>query len=235
MFYTSLTVQQRFDFACADLDRWRHALHPLATTVAPLRRRSPIGALVKSLISGRTLDAVSLRAYHRLCRRFPAPALLARATPKAIARAIADVTFPEAKAEWLAASMRQIAHERSDFNLDFLAEMPIHAALAWLERLPGVARKVAASTLNGSRLNRPIFIVDTHVLRVLLRLGFVGPHEDMQAASEQVTAGAPSWSGDDFLLFHVGAKRVGQLFCRPDVTHCATCPLAFDCPSTAPA
>jgi len=224
-------MQQRFDFACADLDRWRGALRPLLATIEPPPRRSPIGALVKSLISGRTRDAVSLAAYRRLCRRFSSPADLARAKVGQIRHAIADVTFAEAKAQWLTEAMAQIARERPDFDLTFLGDMPLDAALAWLERLPGVARKVAAATLNGSRLNRPVFIVDTHVLRVMRRLGFVGPGATLQVASEQVTAGARNWNGEDFLLFHIGTKRVGQLFCRPDVTHCASCPLALDCPS----
>jgi endonuclease-3 len=224
-------MQQRFDFACADLDRWREALRPLLATVTLLPRRSPIGALVKSLISSRTRDAVSVAAYERLCRRFPSPGELARATVAQIRYAIANVTFAEAKAQWLADAMRQIARERPDFDLGFLRAMPLDEALAWLERLPGVARKVAAATLNGSRLDRPVFIVDTHVLRVMQRLGFVGPGTDMQAVSEQVTAGAPDWSGEDFLRFHVAIKRVGQLFCRPDAPDCAHCPLAFDCPS----
>ena len=204
-------MQQRFDFACADLDRWQGALLPLLATVPSLPRRSPIGALVKSLISSRTRDAVSLAAYEHLCRRFSSPAKLARATIPQIRHAIADVTFADVKAQWLADAMRHIACERPDFDLDFLGAMPLDAALAWLERLPGVARKVAAATLNGSRLNRPVFIVDTHVLRVMQRLGFVAPDADMQVTSEQVTAGAPNWSGDDFLRFHVGLKRVGQI------------------------
>jgi endonuclease-3 len=224
-------MQQRFDFACADLDRWREALRPLLATIETRPRRSPIGALVKSLISGRTRDAVSLAAYERLRRRFPSPAALARASVGQVQHAIADVTFAEAKAQWLTETMRQIARDRPDFDLAFLGRIPLDAALMWLERLPGIARKVAAATLNGSTLNRPIFIVDTHVLRVMQRLGFVGHGADIQTASEQVTAGAPNWSGDDFLLFHIGTKRVGQLFCRPDIPHCAHCPLAFDCPS----
>jgi endonuclease III len=223
-------MQQRFDFASADLDRWRDALCPLAA-LPPPTRRSPIGALVKSLISGRTRDAVSLAAYHRLCRAFPAPAALARATPAAIARVIADVTFAEAKAEWLTQAMARIARARPDFDLAFLGQVPLDAALAWLEALPGVGRKVAAATLNASTLGRPVFIVDSHVLRVMQRLGFVGAHADAETASAQVTAGAPGWSGDDFLLFHVATKRVGQLFCRPEARHCAACPLAFDCPA----
>jgi len=224
-------TQQRFDFASADLDRWVAALGPLLKTMELLPRGSPFDALIKSMISGRTRDAVSLAAYENLRGRFRSPAKLALASCDDIQRVIAEVTYPEIKAQWVTEALAKIAEERPDFDLGFLGRIPLDAALAWLERLPGVARKVAAATLNGSTLNRAVFIVDTHVLRVMQRLAFVGPREDMQSASEQVTAAAPGWSGDDFLELHVGMKRVGQLFCRPDIPHCTTCPLAFDCPS----
>jgi endonuclease III len=224
-------MQQRFDFVSSDLERWRLALRPLLHGIVLPPRRAPIGALVKSLISGRTLDAISLRAYHRLRRIFPSPECLARAAPRAIERAIADVTFSEVKAVWLSQGMRRIARERPDFDLDFLGSVPVSRALAWLERLPGVGRKVAAAALNASQLSRPVLIVDTHVLRVLRRLGFVARNADIRTTSEQATAAVPCWSGDDFLLFHVAAKRLGQLFCRPEAPDCAHCPLAFDCPS----
>ncbi|WP_420136843.1 endonuclease III domain-containing protein [Sphingomonas sp.] len=224
-------MQQRFDFASADLERWRTALAPLLVRVELPPARSPIGALVKSLISSRTLDAVSLAAYHRLCRIYPSPARLARATPAAIQRAIAEVAYADSKAAHLTETMALIQREHPAFDLEFLGEIPLRDALAWLERLPGVARKVAAATLNGSRLRRPVFIVDTHVQRVMQRLEFVGAHADMQLISEQVTAGAPHWSGADFLRFHVATKRLGQTLCRPETPDCVHCPLAFDCPS----
>jgi endonuclease-3 len=227
-------MQQGFDFASADLERWRTALQPLLEGLSMPPRRPPIGALVKSLISGRTRDAVSLRVYRHLCRVFPSPQLLARARPIAIERAIAEVTFPDIKARWLAEGLQRIGRERPDFDIDFLGSIPIAQGLAWLERLPGVGRKVAAATLNASRLARPVFIVDSHVLRVLQRLGFVAPHAEIRAASEQVTSALPCWSGDDFLRFHIATKRLGQVFCRPHSPDCAHCPLAPDCPS-APA
>lgn len=123
--------------------------------------------------------------------------------------------------------------EASDggFALDHLATRPLADALAWLERLPGVARKVAAATLNASTLGRPVMIVDTHVLRVLRRLGFVRPTADYRAASETVTAAMPRWGGDNFLAFHIALKRLGQGVCRWDVPACAACPLRADCPT----
>ena len=156
---------------------------------------------------------------------------IAEAGPRAIAETIFDVSFAEAKAEWLTGALGRIARERGGFALDFLGSMPMAAALAWLERLPGVGRKVSAATLNASTLDRPLMIVDSHVLRVLQRLGFVAATADARAASEAVTAAMPDWSGEAFLHFHLVAKRLGQRACRAVAPDCSACPLRHECPS----
>jgi endonuclease-3 len=224
-------MQSLFGFCGHDeIVRWRDALAVLdvAQNIPP--RRKPVGALVKSIISGRTRDPVSLRAYHRLREDFGSAAGIAAADPAAVANTIFDVTFAEAKAEWLVGALRRIAREHPDFQLDFLGELPLEDALGWLERLPGVGRKVAAATLNASTLDRPVFIVDGHVLRVLQRLGFVAANADAREASEAVTAAMAEWQGKDFLHFHAATKRLGQTLCRPETPSCAACPLARDCP-----
>lgn len=224
-------MQQSFDFVAGDIAQWRDKLAPLLDGVDLTTRRKPIGQLVKSLISGRTRDAVSLAAYHRLRACFGSAGGIAAAEPGMVEAVIADVTFARAKADWLVAALRRIGRERPDFSLDFLGELPLDPALAWLERLPGVGRKVAASALNASTLARPVLIVDSHVLRVLHRLGFVPASADARAASEAVTAAMSAWRGDDFLLLHFGIKRLGQWICRFDAPDCVACPLAADCPS----
>jgi len=223
-------MQQSFGFIAGDIARWRDRLIPIAQR-GPLPRRRPVGQLIKSLISGRTRDAISLAAYHRLRDHFKSVAGIANAPSPLIARAIADVTFPEIKADWLAAALRRIQRERPDFNLDFLGAWPLDKALAWLERLPGVGRKVAASALNASTLAMPVLIVDSHVLRVLQRLGFVAIGAEAQIASDRATAAMPDWDADDFLHFHIAMKRLGQTACRFEMPDCAVCPLARDCPS----
>lgn len=221
-------MQTSFAFATNDVSLWRDRLGDVGL---PSRRRSPVGQLVKSIISARTRDAVSTAAYQRLTEGYRAPAALARAVPAAVAQVIGDVTFADAKAEHLVAALRRIEAEDGDFALGHLATRPLADALGWLERLPGVARKVSASTLSFSTLARPVMIVDTHVLRVLQRLGFVPSTADYRAASEAVTAAMPGWSGDDFLGFHIATKRLGQLICRWDTPACGECPLAPACPT----
>ena len=223
-------MQDCFAFAAHDLAAWRLRLGDIAL---PQRRRTPVGQLIKSLISARTLDAVSLAAYRRLRDRYRSPALMTQAEPRAIERLIGDVTFADVKAAQLVAALRMIEASDGGFALTHLAIRPLPDALAWLERQPGVGRKVAASTLNASTLQRPVMIVDTHVLRVLHRLGFVRTAADYRAASEAVTAAMPHWSGDDFLAFHIALKRLGQEVCRWDAPACGMCPLRVDCPTAA--
>lgn len=224
-------MQRAFGFGTAEAAGWFVALG-CADAPPPVRRRTTLGQLVKSMLSGRTRDAVSIAAYDALVARYPTPRRrLAAASAAAIAGVVAPVTFAADKAVNIAAALEMIARERPGFDLSFLAERPLAEALGWLERLPGVARKVSASTLNAGPLALPVMIVDTHVLRVLRRLCFVRPAADYRAASEAVTAAMPDWSGDDFLLFHIALKRLGQEVCRWDVPLCARCPLAVDCPT----
>lgn len=213
-----------------DVLRWQHALAPMRATATPLPRRSPIGAMVKSIISSRTRDPVSLTAHDRLVAAFGTPARMLAAGREEVLHRIGEVTHAEDKAGYVIGALSRVAAKRKSFDLGFLAAPPLGEALAWLERLPGVGRKVAAATLNASTLDRPVLIVDAHVLRVLQRLGFVRRHADARVASEAVTAAMPEWCGGDFLDFHIATKRLGQTLCRFDAPTCGACPLAAECP-----
>ncbi len=224
-------MQRAFAFGEPDPARWSAVLAACLGAFLPRTRRTPFGQLIKSMLSARTRDAVSVAAYDALIARHPEPRALAAASAAEIEAVVACVTFAPDKAANIAAALAVIGRERPDFDLDFLAAMPLPHAIAWLERLPGVARKVAASALNLSTLNLPVFVVDAHVARVLRRLGHVGPTADTRTVSEAVTAGMPDWSGDDFALFHAVTKRLGQEICRWDAPECGRCPLADDCPT----
>lgn len=225
-------MQQSFGFDGADLLEWSERLDLAFGRAGQLVERTPIAQLVKSMIGSRTKDAISLAAYERLKKRWPSPDALARAECRDVEKIISDVTFAERKAGQLVAALRAIERERPDFQLQFLGAMPLQRALAWLERLPGVGRKVAAATLNASTLRLPVFIVDSHVHRVLQRLGYIGPGASAAAASEAVTS-ALGWTGDDLLSLFLQMKRLGQTVCRFKDANCRGCPLRAGCPTSA--
>lgn len=222
-------MQESFDFAAADLEFIRTALSRTFTPLGEFERREPIWKMVRSLIGSQTYDAVAEAALEGLMRRWPHPRHLARADEADILAAILDVTHAPDKARNLRAALQWIERERPDFHLDFLRSWPIRDALSWLERLPGVGPKVAAATLNASTLRMRVFIVDSHVHRILLRFGFIGPRASAEVARDQVTAAAGKLGANDLLELFAQLKRLGQLICRPFLARCDLCPLAERC------
>lgn len=225
MFY----CPRMFDFESRDIAFWDHALsHRFGRLIDPPRRK-PIGQLVRSMLGGRTKDDVALRAYHRLGRRWPKAAALAKASPAEVEREIHEVTFAGAKAGHLPAAVSRIQTDFPGFLLDGLAAMPVEKARAALERYPGVGQKVAASTLNASTLRRPIFIVDSHVHRIMIRLGIMSENASARAASELVTNSGHALGADGMFQLFRNMKRLGQTICRFETPACDGCPLATRC------
>jgi endonuclease-3 len=191
--------------------------------------REPIAQLVKSMISSRTYDAVSAAAYDRLIRRFPTwPDLMATSAIE-VEPVIFDVTWPEKKAAQLIAALKLIHAERADYDLRFLRRGSVSQGLAWLEDLPGVGRKISASTLNFSTLSLPALVIDTHVLRVFRRLGLVSPRADIEKAYDNVMRSLGSWSAGELRGLHVLVKFLGQTVCRASRPDCSRCPIFRHC------
>ena len=227
-------MQMAFDFgAVADMAWVRDRLRFFFGCADRVSARAPIGQLVKSLISNRTLDEVSLAAYRRLVAAYPEWPALAAAPAGDVVALIGDVTFPDVKARHLGDALCVIGARHPDFDLDFLGRMSVAEALAWLERLPGVGRKVSASTLNFSTLNMPAFVLDTHVLRVSSRYGFVRNTAGTRAAYDAVMAASPRWSAAELAELHILMKRLGQTICRHDRARCPDCPIRRRCKAAA--
>ncbi len=222
-------MQQLLDFEADDLAFIRQSLARTFGRLTHFERREPVWRMTRSLIGCRTQDEVAEPALERLMARWPHPRLLAAASSADVEHVIGDVTFAEDKSVNLVAALRWIGRERPDYDLSFLRSRPVYEALAWLERLPGVGPKVAAATLNASTLRMPVFIVDCHVHRVLIRFGYVGRRATAKQARDVVTAAATSLSADDLLELFVQMKALGQDVCQHSTTNCAACPLTSRC------
>lgn len=227
-------MQGAFDFGAVGEIAW--VRDQLVSRFGPARSisvRTPIGQLVKSSISGRTRDEVSAAAYHRLVVAYPEWSDLADAAIEDIEAFISDVTFPDVKARHLRDALHIIAADRPDFDLAFLGQLGVARALEWLERLPGVGRKVSASTLNFSTLRMPAFVVDSHVLRVLRLFGFVRSKADTRTAYDAVMTIAHDWSAADLAELHIVMKRLGQTICGAEHADCRNCPIGRCCQASA--
>jgi len=222
-------MQESFGFLDTDLAFVRQALTRAYGRLSDFERRDPVWRMTRSLIGCRTRDEVAEPALERLMKRWPHPRLLAAATPAEVEQVIGDVTFAEDKAPNLVAALRRIGRERPDYDLSFLSFQPVYDALAWLERLPGVGPKVAAATLNASTLRMPVFIVDCHVHRVLIRFGLIGRRATARQGRDAITAAAASLTADDLLELFVQMKALGQDRCHHASTDCIACALTSRC------
>lgn len=208
-------------------DRLKAALGPQSAGERP----NPLSQLIKSVISARTYDEVAWAAFVRLRAAFPDWAALGRADPRRIETLIGTVTFADRKARQLPLLIRVLQLRPRQLDLAHLADMEVEAAMTWLQGLPGVSCKAAAATLNFSSLNRRALVVDTHVHRVVRRLGLVGRSALPSEAYAILMAEAPQdWVGDDLYELHWLLKRLSQSICTLEKPACGLCPFAADCP-----
>jgi endonuclease-3 len=140
----------------------------------------PLSELISSLLSHRTRNADSGRAYRQLRARFPEWTQVRDASREGVEAEIAPCTWPEQKAPRIQGALRRISdHCGGEPSLDFLDSLSVPAARAWLQTLPGVGPKTSAAVLSFSSLRRAALPVDSHHHRVAVRLGLVPPNVDV--------------------------------------------------------
>ncbi|MEI9906023.1 MAG: hypothetical protein WDN06_20555 [Asticcacaulis sp.] len=191
--------------------------------------RDPMSALVKSIISSRTKDEASLRAFNNLVRLYPAWPEMRAAAAGDIAAAIHEVTDADDKAHHVLLALAHVATRFPDYDLAPLGKESMETALAWLRSLPGAGPKVAASVMNFSTLGRPALVMDRHVLRVFRRTGLVGRKTGDVAVNAMVMSALRTWTAVQVSDLHVLVKRLGQVVCHARTAECRACPLQSTC------
>jgi endonuclease III len=139
-------------------------------------------------------------------------------------------TFPAMAAERLQACLREIIAQRGAANIDHLEAFGTADAMAWLEKLPGVARKISAGVMNTSQFNRKAMVLDGGHRRVVQRMGLVQPKADTTRAYDALMPILPpEWNAKDIDEHHLLGKRLAQTSCRPKNPNCASCPVGDIC------
>ncbi|HEY3916209.1 MAG TPA: Fe-S cluster assembly protein HesB [Stellaceae bacterium] len=225
--------QSSFDFGEGSiLSELRDRLLAVFGPQRDAQRFDPLSQLVYGILASKTKDAVSMAAFEHLRRRCHSWEALLHAAPRAIERVIATVNHADRKAEDLPRALRMIRARTGALDLDFLADWDVEAVLQWLDGLPGVGPKIAATVLNFSSLRMRVLAVDTHLLRVGERLGILRAGADYQQAYDGYARLLPEdWDADALYELHWLIKRLGQRYCRPTLPACGVCPLREACPS----
>lgn len=192
----------------------------------------PLSELVSSLLSHRTTNRASGRAFRRLRERFGSWEAVRDAPVAEVEAAVGECTWPEQKAPRIQEVLREIGARRGgDLSLDFLGELPVAEARAWLESLRGVGPKTSAAVLLFSRLRRPALPVDSHHHRVAARLGLIAPNVAVGPAHRLLEAQLPAgWSAQQVYDNHEALMLHGQRCCFFRDPACHRCPVLDLCP-----
>jgi endonuclease III len=189
----------------------------------------PIAELILTVLSQSTNDRNRDVAYLALRQRFPTWETVRDAPVDELEEAIRPggiSRIKSARIKDILAAITQTA-PRSELSLDWLAELSVPEAQAYLVGLPGVGRKTAACVLLFALGMRDV-PVDTHVSRVGARLAMFRPGAPFEERHDTMLAITPP--GEELEL-HLNLLRHGRRTCyarRPD---CPGCALRRICPS----
>lgn len=194
--------------------------------------KEPLSELISALLSHRTRNAASGKAFKSLRARFPTWEEVMRADLSAIEEAIAGVTWPELKAPRIREILSAIDARAGRLSLDFLADLPPEEARGWLEQFPGIGPKTSAAVLAFSSLRMRALPVDSHHHRVAQRLGLIGPRVGLGPAHVLLLAQLPAdWSAQDLYDNHEILMMHGQQVRHYRRPACGRCALVDLCPS----
>lgn len=180
----------------------------------------PYAVLVGTVLSLRTRDAVTEKAFDRLWPLASSPAAMLKVPLPLLEAAIRPVGFYKTKARALRAIAALLLEKHGG---------GVPGDLEELLALPGVGRKTANLVLTEG-FGKPGICVDTHVHRILnYRWGFVAtktPEETEMVLRR--TLPKRWWIPINGLLV-----AFGQRICRPVGPRCGECPVYRACPYPA--
>ena len=190
--------------------------------------RKPLPALdelVSTILSQNTNDINRDRAFELLRARFPTWEAVRDAPEAEVIEAIRPAGLANQKGPRIQQVLRAITQEQGALDLEFLRDLPVDQARAWLTRFKGVGPKTAAIVLLFS-LRLPAFPVDTHVHRVTGRLGL---RPDRLSADDSHAYFEGLLPPETYYAAHLNLIRHGREVCHALRPECERCVLRGLC------
>lgn len=211
------TVQRIYEALAAEYGR-PPATHP---------KGKPIDVLVETILSQHTSDKNSHRAFLQLRRAFPKWTDILSANPRNIEIAIQSGGLAKQKSVRIQRVLQMIHDREGRISLARLRKMPDQEAYDYLTSLPGIGDKTACCVLLFA-LQRAVMPVDTHIHRIIKRLGWISASASPEAARAVLEEALPSE-----VLYHMHVLLIahGRQTCQAQRPRCSDCPIRQRCPS----
>jgi endonuclease-3 len=189
------------------------------------RASDPLDMLIQIILSQATSDTNSDRTFKALKKRFPNWDAALRARESTIAAIIRSGGLANQKAAVIKSLLRQLKEEHGALDLGFLHDLAIEDAARYLQQFRGLGPKTIACTLLFA-CRKEVFPLDTHIFRILRRVGLIPQKCTDARAHEIMNRLVPPGK---FYSFHVNLIRHGRALCRPRDPLCERCPIVEYC------
>ena len=184
-----------------------------------------LDSVVHTILSQNTTDLNSARAYRALRKKFPTWSAAMRAPVSALADSIRVGGLANNKSRWIRELLLWVKKTRGRMTLEDLRDKSPAEMLAEMGRLNGIGVKTVYVTLMFA-CGRDVFPVDTHIYRIVRRVGLVR----WSASREQTTdAMQPLVPKGKCMTLHVNLIRFGRDVCAARNPACPACPLSPIC------
>ena len=188
-------------------------------------RTNPLDELIFTILSQNTSDLNSHRAFRLLRQVLPTWQDVHQASERKVAEAIDSGGLARLKAARIKAILSQIYREQRHFDLTFLRDLSDEEVRGYLSRFKGIGPKTVACVLLFS-LGKPAFPVDTHVYRVVSRLGLLNAKVSPKKAQALLESLLPPAL---YYPMHMHLVEHGRKICKARIPLCHVCPLAKLC------
>jgi len=203
-------MQPAYDKVMAGLKR-RYA------DAAASERATPWECLLFTALTARSRDEQVEGPFQALMKKWPTPQALAKAKVGDVAQTIRTIGLYKGKAANAVAMAQMLVAKHGGV---------VPADMDALIELPGVGRKTASCTLVYS-FGVPALAVDTHVHRIVNRLGWVETKTPPQTElALRATLPKKHWMDINRVMVQFGRDT-----CVPGKPKCGTCPVAAFCES----
>lgn len=187
----------------------------------------PVSELVGTILSQNTSDVNTARSFAALRSRFATWEDVIEADTGEVSDTIKMGGLNKIKAPRIQAALQSIIDRHGSLDLEFLQEMSVEDAQAWLTAQNGIGPKTAACVLLFS-LGKPAMPVDTHVGRVMTRLGVV-PDKTSTMTKERILETLIGDDSDRMYAVHVETITHGRQLCKAQRPLCEQCQLNHLC------
>ena len=189
------------------------------------KKSDALAMLINIILSQATTDTNSRRTFENLEKKFGTWGKVSAAETNEIADAIRLGGLANQKASVIKDLLMQIKEKHGTLSLKFVDKMTDEAARDYLLQFRGIGPKTAACTLLFA-LHKEVFPLDTHIFRILKRMGILPEKITDAKAHKLLDELAPHGK---FYSLHVNLIRLGKKICRPREPLCDECPLIEYC------